>query len=112
MKHLIILLALLALTTCTTRAPRFTDDQIATLKVGMTIDQVEAMLGPPWKLIEHPMDPQRLTYRYLLTRRRNVIDFREELNADRRGTTKMPVRENQYREIQLVFVDGKLMGER
>ena len=49
---------------------RLSDEHVSKLRPGMTTEQVEELLGSPWKLVLHAVDKSRLTYRYVMQSKR------------------------------------------
>jgi hypothetical protein len=109
MKKLATIVCLLFTACSTVRLPIV---RLQNLKLGMTVDEVRAELGPPLKLVLHPMQPNRETYRYVMMKERFRVDSVIEADGPDQYRVvaggKLPA---QYREVELVFVDGKLVKE-
>jgi uncharacterized protein YcfL len=117
MKKASATVCLLILVACASSHPtlRITDDQVAKLKAGMTIDDVRKVLGRPWKIVEHALKPSRTTHRYVLKRSGYTMHRRVMVHDYYGGEVhEMDVSSSltQYRELELVYVDGKLVADR
>ncbi len=104
------LLTVLMLSSCAGMGRRrLTDTEVASIRVGMTTEQVKLLIGWPWKSVLHPANPERETYRYLVEHKRHDLGTQTVYEDD--GSHEERIIRRQYREIELVFVDGKLVGE-
>lgn len=79
---LLLLLTLLA-TSCIVQAPKYTSiNQVLTLKLGMTKEEVSATLGiPPYDFKSLSDSGQVLIYKYRVTDRRTVPLFKKPANG-------------------------------
>ncbi len=100
------IILLLALTACQA-IHRTPDDKVELLKVGMTTNEVEELLGRPWHAIVRPFQTgNRETLEYLLTRDTRTVEVAKYEDSD----DVMLIRSRSYqRVLVLEFVDGVLV---
>ncbi len=106
--RMFVLAALLALTACQA-IHRTPDDKVELLKVGMTTNEVEELLGRPWHAIVRPFQTgNRETLEYLLTRGTRTV--KAPLNSNNPNGELVTKSRSYHRVLVLEFVDGVLVA--